>query len=1220
MRRYTVVSLLLAIMLILSGCSEEESTESTTTTSVTTPVTTPATASVEGAAQKGPLLKGSIVEVHKIEDNGSIGDLIKTVSITDNNGTYKIDLNTSGLVLIKIKGKYFNELNGTISDKEVELENILEIREGEKKQANTNILTDLTAKRTLTLLQSNNSNNIAEAFEEAKTDIAKIFEDVGIDQNISFEELDIEKNTELLKISVAFADVTKLNELKNVVTTSDENNITEINVTNIAGQNITEINTSEISENLNEFQGDQAPVINWLKYNGNEIGNILEVDEDNGNISIEINATDEDDNLTVEVYISQNDNIVDGNISGQNISIDTDDNTSFTLYIDPYSCDDGNNSFILRTIPDKYSDVNITVVVSDGMKVDVKEFTLKVNPVNDVPVIHSLEYNNTNISNSVISRDEDFAPFVIDVNATDVDSENLTLDVIANPQIVNIEQNVSNMSFTISSMPNYNGDVNITVIVSDGELEANQTFTLTINSVNDAPSIDSINFNGNPIAGNISVVEGSGFIVIDLNISDVDDTNLTINVNDSAGLTSPAIDGTTVTLAPNDDPTGETTITITVSDGNLSTTESFTLEIYPQLNGKVVDGYVKNAKIEIFDNNTYTNTNLIGQGFTDSNGSFTINLNTANLPDLVYIKSTGGVIINNGMPAPTMLFVGNKNSNGEYIITPITNIIAEKEKSGLDINQTITQLATDLNLTEDDLFINPETNTTIKNVLKQKVLPASTFASNLADGNYTAYIIFFDKDSIEDNKTITSVGDIEQNILPISINISDGNISGSFNDDGEYHTIRGYVSGTTVLMEVILQDSYVSLAGTVGLYGSVSGVAATFCNSCIIPGVFVGQFVPQDINSSQIDQMILDTNNMIVGKENLLFRLNIGSTGMVIGSIFVNDINESRSLTLLDINVTDEANNTFTLTADNNESKLLSVNGFPTNIAVMKYVVDDNTTAYFIQPVGLRKGIIITTDNNKVDEIGDAYITKSDTISPALKAGTYYTMRVGFVHAGMLGMDRGNILPFLSIAEDINTSDIDTSEVGTYLREPTRIELGNEVIFFNDSVIGMYADVDGGDINSTADYMRTLQIYNSGAFDGEHISGGNLLNTTELLQDYPGFFVGYLKEQNSDTTVSPDGEYNLIARSLYFQNTTPTLVRGKLIINGNSATLEIFDENGSFSLNIACADGLCHIDGDVSDGDYVDIVWPIGGKKGLYVVSDSESGQVFEVGEAYISQ
>ena len=752
-------------------------------------------------------------------------------------------------------------------------------------------------------------------------------------------------------------------------------------------------------------------------------------------------------------------------------------------------------------------------------------------------------------------------------------------------------------------------------------MEANQTFTLAINSVNDAPSIDSINFNGNPIAGNISVVEGSGSIAIDLNISNVDDTNLAIiDVNDSAGLTTHAINGTTVTLTPNDGSTGETIITITVSDGNLSTTKSFTLEIYPQLNGKVVDGYVKNAKIEIFDDNTYAN--LIGQGFTDSNGSFTINLNTTNLPDPVYIKSTGGVIINNGVPAPTMLFVGNKNSNGEYIITPITNIIAEKEKSGLDINQIITQLATDLNLTEDDLFINPETNTTIKNVLKQKVLPASTFASNLADGNYTAYIIFFDKDSIEDNETITSVGDIEQNILPISINISDGNISGSFNDDGEYHTIKGYVSGTTVLIEVNLQDSYVSLAGTVGLYGSVSGVAATFGNSYIIPGVFVGQFVPQDINSSQIDQMVDDTNNMIVGKENLLFRLNIGNTGMGIGSIFVNDINQSRSLTLLDINVTDEANNTFTLTADNNESKLLSVNGFPTNLAVMKYVVDGNIAEYFIQPVGLRKGIIITTDNNKVDEIGDAYITKSDTISPALKAGAYYTMRVGFVHAGMLGMERNSILPFLSIPEDINTSDVNTSEVGTYLREPTRIELGNEVIFFNDSAIGMYADVDGGDINSTADYMRTLQIYNSGAFDGEHISGGYLSSAGEPLQDYPGFFVGYLNEQNSGTTVSPDGEYNFIARSLYFQNITPTLVRGKLIIenNGNSATLEIFDENGSFPLNIACADGLCHIQGDVSEGDYVDIIWPIGGKKGLYVVSEGESGQVFEVGEAYISQ
>ena len=1295
MKRYTVIGLLLSIMLILSGCSDKNGTES-------------ATASINGVAQKGPFLKGSTVEVYKVEDNGSVGDLIETSSI-DNNGTYKIDLNTSGLVLIKITGKYFNEINKTISNEKVTLENILKINKGEKRQANTNILTHLTAVRTLALLQNNTNDNLDEAFEEAKKDIAEIFEDVGINENTSFEELDISENEDLLKISAAFAYEENLTTL-----TSDVNTSEDINISIDINQTVNSININEINNTLSIFKTNQAPVINWLKYNGSEINNTLTVNEDIGSISIDLNATDEDDNnLTLEVDISQNDTIVDGNISEQNISsgeieyftlnvipnkygevnitvtvsdgmkldvktftlkinpvsnapvinslkynnteinssgiTKNEDFTPFTIDVNASDIDNSsltldvianpqivnieknvsNMSFTIYPVQNSSGDVNITVVVSDG-EMDVNQsFTLAINPVNDAPVINSLKYNNTEINSSGITKNEDFTPFTIDVNASDIDNSSLTLDVIANPQIVNIEKNVSNMSFTIYPVQNSSGDVNITVVVSDGELETNQTFTLTINPVNDAPIINSINFNNSPIDSNISVVEGSGSIVIDLNISDVDDTNLSIvDINDSKGLTTYEINGTTVTLTPNGS-TGETTITITVSDGEVNTTKSFTLEIYPQLNGRVVDGYVKNAKIEIFDDNTYTN--LIGQGSTNSNGSFTITLNTTNLPNPVYIKSTGGVIIENGMLAPTMLFVGNKNSDGEYIITPITNIVAEKEKSGINLDSIKEQLANDLNLTEDALFINPETNETVKNVLKQKVLPASTFASTLADGNYTAYIIYFDKDSIDENKTITSVDDIEQNIIPIPINISDGNISAPLltDEEGETYAIRGYVSGTTVLLELVptnSPDHYVSLAGTVGLYGSVAGVVATFGDSYITPGVFVGQFVPQDINNSQVQKMITDTTNMIAGRENLLFRLNIGGSGMGVCSINITP-DQNRSLTLSNVNVIGE---TFTLIADNNESKFLSVsinnsnNTFPTNLAVMKYrVAEDGTPVYFIQPVGLRKGMIITTDNNKVDEIGDVYISKSGTIAPALKTGTNYTMKVGIVHAGMIGMNRNSILPYISISQNMTTPNVNTSGADNYLREPTRIEFENEVMFFNDSVIGMYNGGGDGDINTTDDYMRTLQIYNSGAFDGENIIGGSLPNGDEL-QNYPGFFVGYFKEQNSNATISPDGEYDFIARSLYFSNDIdkPTLVRGKLIIenDGGSATIEVFDENGSFPLSIDCANGLCHIKGYGSDGDYIDIVWPIGGKKGLYVVSDGESGPVFEVGEAYISQ
>lgn len=76
-------------------------------------------------------------------------------------------------------------------------------------------------------------------------------------------------------------------------------------------------------------------------------------------------------------------------------------------------------------------------------------------------------------------------------------------------------------TITIAPAANASGSVTITLTVSDGELESSDTFTVTVNAVNDAPVITAS-------GGSLAYTEGDAATVVDpgLTIADIDDTNI----------------------------------------------------------------------------------------------------------------------------------------------------------------------------------------------------------------------------------------------------------------------------------------------------------------------------------------------------------------------------------------------------------------------------------------------------------------------------------------------------------------------------------------------------------------------------------------------------------------------------------------------------------------------------------------------------------------------
>jgi len=121
-----------------------------------------------------------------------------------------------------------------------------------------------------------------------------------------------------------------------------------------------------------------------------------------------------------------------------------------------------------------------------------------------------------------------------------------------------------------SASPNWNGVENITFLASDGSLTAQDTITVTVNPVNDAPVINSV-----PVLAATPNTE----YIYDIEATDVDGDILTyslitfpsgMNINASTGL---------ITWVPATEQIGNHSVTGEVSDGLLSNTQSWQVTV-----------------------------------------------------------------------------------------------------------------------------------------------------------------------------------------------------------------------------------------------------------------------------------------------------------------------------------------------------------------------------------------------------------------------------------------------------------------------------------------------------------------------------------------------------------------------------------------------------------------------------------------------------------------
>ncbi|KPA09131.1 hypothetical protein MHK_010666, partial [Candidatus Magnetomorum sp. HK-1] len=165
---------------------------------------------------------------------------------------------------------------------------------------------------------------------------------------------------------------------------------------------------------------------------------------------------------------------------------------------------------------------DISLSVSDGELTATTSFTLTVTAINDMPIFSS-------ISDQII--DEDTALSQIGFTVSDAENSDLIVSgSSSNPSLINfsniqIEGTGANRTLSLTPVSNENGVAAISLSVTDGDLNATTSFTLTVTAINDIPVISAIS--------DQTIDEDAALSLLNFTVSDIETSDLLITGNSS---------------------------------------------------------------------------------------------------------------------------------------------------------------------------------------------------------------------------------------------------------------------------------------------------------------------------------------------------------------------------------------------------------------------------------------------------------------------------------------------------------------------------------------------------------------------------------------------------------------------------------------------------------------------------------------------------------------
>ncbi|SVD56449.1 uncharacterized protein METZ01_LOCUS409303, partial [marine metagenome] len=196
--------------------------------------------------------------------------------------------------------------------------------------------------------------------------------------------------------------------------------------------------------------------------------------------------------------------------------------------------------------------------------------TVTVEPTNDAPVLSEI---------GDLTLDEDTV-LEVTLFATDVDgTDSLTFSVL-DDNLISLNASVNGNILEIDPSDNYNGGGELTITVTDNvsRLTDAEIVTVTVNPVNDAPTITSVEDHVHDVVNSGSAYTQT-MVADDIDVGDMLTWSVT-SIPDDIGMTIGETTGIVTWTADTDPSIFEVTYTVKINDGTVDVYETVQLMVY----------------------------------------------------------------------------------------------------------------------------------------------------------------------------------------------------------------------------------------------------------------------------------------------------------------------------------------------------------------------------------------------------------------------------------------------------------------------------------------------------------------------------------------------------------------------------------------------------------------------------------------------------------------
>ncbi|MFW9640848.1 tandem-95 repeat protein [Vibrio parahaemolyticus] len=468
------------------------------------------------------------------------------------------------------------------------------------------------------------------------------------------------------------------------------------------------------------------------------------------NAENDVITTEEDTAVTIDVLVN------DSDVEGDVLSIQ-----SASVPSEQGSVDIVDGKLVFTPAENFNGEATITYIVTDGDLTDEANVTVTVTPVNDSPVA---------VDDTVSTQEDTVVTIDVLPNDSDVDGDKLSIQSASVPKEQGTVEVVDG-KLVFTPAENFNGDAEITYTVTDGELTDASKVTVTVNPVNDAPTIkvDAVE----------SITEdavSTDTVVATLTVRDIDtpEDQLTVSLENSSNgyfvlvgnevkLTQAGVDSV------NNDELNlkNLTISASVSDGvNPTASDSDSLVVNRVNDAPTVENAIADQVLsEDFDAYTID----LNEVFKDSDSSLEFSVSGNNSIQISIVSGVATITPTADWNGKETITFTAKDPSGEsvsqtvnFTVTPVADIEADKTTVVEDTPTIIKVLGNDT-FEDDGKVVSLDTNNG----------PANGTVSVNPDGSvtYTPNDNYVGKDTftyIVTSGGVSESATVEVNVTPVN--------------------------------------------------------------------------------------------------------------------------------------------------------------------------------------------------------------------------------------------------------------------------------------------------------------------------------------------------------------------------------------------------------------------------------------------------------------------